>query len=150
MAKTKTPKQPAAKAATPNTRKGKARTAAKVPKGTDSQPAQAAAAQLPSVAPAPEPPAEFQPQTTRAAKAVGPKKVSALDAAARVLAEAGAAMSTQALIEAMAAKGYWTSPGGQTPAATLYSVILRETTTKGEHSRFVKTERGKFALKANQ
>ena len=57
-------------------------------------------------------------------------------------------MTTQAMIEAMAAKGYWSSPGGQTPAATLYSALLRETTTKGEQARFVKTDRGKFALKA--
>jgi hypothetical protein len=51
------------------------------------------------------------------------------------------------MIAAMAAKGYWTSPGGQTPAATLYSAILRELTTKGPNARFVKTERGKFARK---
>ena len=48
----------------------------------------------------------------------------------------------------MAAKGYWSSPGGQTPAATLYSGILRELSTKGEQARFVKTDRGKFALRA--
>jgi len=45
----------------------------------------------------------------------------------------------------MAEKGYWTSPGGKTPAATLYSAILRELQTKPGASRFVKTERGKFA-----
>jgi hypothetical protein len=27
-------------------------------------------------------------------------------------------MNTKAMIEAMAAKGYWTSPGGKTPHAT--------------------------------
>jgi hypothetical protein len=73
------------------------------------------------------------------------KKVSALDAAAKVLAEAGVPMSCQEMIEAMAAKGYWTSPGGKTPAATLYSAILREVSTKGSDARFCKTERGKFA-----
>ena len=71
-----------------------------------------------------------------------------LDAAAKVLAEAGAAMTTQAMIEEMAAKGYWSSPGGQTPAATLYSAILRELSTKGDQARFVKTERGKFGLRS--
>jgi hypothetical protein len=76
------------------------------------------------------------------------KKLSALDAAAKVLAETGQAMTCQELIAAMAAKGYWTSPGGKTPAATLYSAILREITTKGEASRFQKTERGKFARNA--
>jgi hypothetical protein len=45
----------------------------------------------------------------------------------------------------MAAKGYWTSPGGKTPAATLYSALLREIKVKGAQARFQKTERGKFA-----
>jgi hypothetical protein len=74
------------------------------------------------------------------------KKVGCLDAAAKVLAENGQAMNCQEMIEAMATKGYWTSPGGKTPHATLYSAILREITTKGQESRFVKSERGKFAL----
>jgi hypothetical protein len=73
------------------------------------------------------------------------KQLSALDAAAKVLAQTGRPMSCTEMIEAMAANGYWTSPGGKTPAATLYSAILREITTKGAASRFVKTERGKFA-----
>jgi hypothetical protein len=73
------------------------------------------------------------------------KKLSALDAAAKVLAEAGAAMTCPEMIAVMSAKGYWTSPGGKTPAATLYSAILRETQTKGDAARFRKAERGKFA-----
>jgi hypothetical protein len=48
----------------------------------------------------------------------------------------------------MAAQGYWTSPGGQTPAATLYSAILRELTTKGHQARFVKAARGLFGLRS--
>ena len=44
----------------------------------------------------------------------------------------------------MAAKKLWTSPGGKTPHATLYSAILREINTKGNDARFNKTERGKF------
>jgi hypothetical protein len=73
------------------------------------------------------------------------KKLSALDAAAKVLAETGTAMTCQELIAAMAEKGYWTSPGGRTPQATLYSAMLREITTKGSNSRFQKTDRGKFS-----
>jgi hypothetical protein len=73
------------------------------------------------------------------------KRPSALDAAAKVLGETGKPMSCPEMIEAMAAKGYWTSPGGKTPQATLYSAIAREMTAKGSHSRFVKAERGKFA-----
>ena len=60
---------------------------------------------------------------------------------------AGEPMNAKSLIDAMAAKGYWTSPGGQTPHATLYSAILREL-AKGDASRFIKSERGRFAAKA--
>jgi short subunit dehydrogenase-like uncharacterized protein len=116
-------------------------------KEPDLQPAQAAAEPVPPAAPAPEAPVEATPKAKRAAQEAKPKKVSALDAAAKVLAENGAAMTTQAMIQAMAAKGYWTSPGGQTPAATLYSAILRELTTKGAQARFVKIARGLFGLR---
>lgn len=81
-----------------------------------------------------------------AAAAPKEKKTSAVEASVRVLTEAAQAMTCQELIAAMAEKGYWTSPGGKTPHATLYSAILREITTKGADSRFVKAERGKFAL----
>jgi hypothetical protein len=73
------------------------------------------------------------------------KKRSALDAAAQVLVEAGQTMTCQEMIAVMAQKGYWTSPKGRTPVATLYASILRETQVKGATSRFQKTERGKFA-----
>jgi hypothetical protein len=76
-----------------------------------------------------------------------PAKLSAIDAAAKLLGEAGQAMNCQELIGAMAAKGYWTSPGGKTPAGTLYSAILRELQTKGDEARFVKAARGKFAIR---
>jgi len=64
------------------------------------------------------------------------KKLSALDAAAKVLQEAGQPMNCQQMIQAMADKGYWTSPAGKTPAATLYSALMRETKTKGNQARF--------------
>ena len=72
-------------------------------------------------------------------------KVGALDAAARVLASSKEPLNCKALIEAMAKKGLWTSPGGKTPHATLYSAIIREIALKGKESRFVKKERGQFA-----
>lgn len=75
------------------------------------------------------------------------RKLSALDAAAQVLAEAAQPMTCREMIDQMAANGYWTSPKGRTPAATLYSAVLREIAAKGEKARFVKTERGKFAHK---
>jgi HB1, ASXL, restriction endonuclease HTH domain len=75
------------------------------------------------------------------------EKLSAIDAAAQVLASSKEPMNAKELIEAMAAKGLWTSPGGRTPHATLYSALIREIALKGKDSRFVKTERGKFAAK---
>jgi len=72
------------------------------------------------------------------------KKLSALDAAARVLAETGAPMGCKELIGAMAGKGYWMSPGGKTPSATLYSAIAREIATKGDLARFTKAGPGRF------
>ena len=75
------------------------------------------------------------------------KKLSAIDAAAKVLAASKEPMNAKQMIEAMAAKKLWTSPGGKTPHATLYSAILREINTKGKDARFKKTERGKFAAK---
>ncbi len=74
------------------------------------------------------------------------KKLSALDAAARVLAETGRPMNCREMIEAMAEKGYWASPAGKTPSATLYSAIVRELKSKGAAARFQKVERGRFAL----
>jgi HB1, ASXL, restriction endonuclease HTH domain len=78
----------------------------------------------------------------------GAKKLSALDAAAKVLEEAGQPMTCAEMIAAMAEKGYWTSPAGKTPEGTLYSALLRELNTKGDAARFHKTGRGQFARKA--
>src|SRR5262245_1501270 len=75
------------------------------------------------------------------------KKMSALDAAAKLLGEAGTPMTTNEMIEGMSKRGYWSSPNGATPAATLYAAILREINAKGKQSRFAKTEPGKFGLK---
>ena len=72
-------------------------------------------------------------------------KMSGLDAAAKVLAENGVPMKCKDIVEQMLAKGYWTT-GGKTPAATLYSAMLREIDTKPGESRFAKTGRGLFAL----
>lgn len=74
------------------------------------------------------------------------KKLSCLNAAIKVLGESSEPMNTKELIEVMEAKGYWSSPGGKTPHATLYSAILREL-AKGDESRFVKTERGRFTAR---
>lgn len=82
----------------------------------------------------------------RAPKADG--KLSQLDAAVKVLEEAKEPMTTKAMIEAMATRGYWTSPGGATPWATLYSALIREIANRGAESRFTKVDRGQFTLNA--
>ena len=74
-----------------------------------------------------------------------PKRTSALDAAAQVLAEAGKPMRAKELIAEMASRGLWTSPGGKTPEATLYAGMLKEIATKGQAARFRKVDRGQFA-----
>jgi hypothetical protein len=74
------------------------------------------------------------------------EKLSALGAAARVLGETRTPMSCQELIAAMAAKGYWRSPSGKTPHATLSAAIKREIEVKQKESRFKKTAPGRFAL----
>ena len=73
-------------------------------------------------------------------------KLSAINAAAKVLGETKKALNCKELVEAMAVKGYWKSPGGQTPDRTLYSAILREINNKGKDARFKKADRGQFAL----
>ena len=74
------------------------------------------------------------------------RKTSGLDAAAKVLAEAGEPLSCKAIVERAFEKGYWQS-SGKTPHATIYSAMLREIQAKGEQARFCKVERGRFALR---
>jgi HB1, ASXL, restriction endonuclease HTH domain len=71
--------------------------------------------------------------------------LSGLDAAARVLEEAGEPLSCKAIVERAFAKGYWRSDG-KTPAATIYAAVLREVQKKGDQARFRKAARGKFDL----
>jgi hypothetical protein len=71
--------------------------------------------------------------------------MSGLDAAAKVLAEAGEPLNCKTIVERAIAKGYWKT-GGKTPAATVYAAIIREIATKGKDARFRKTERGRFTL----
>lgn len=79
------------------------------------------------------------------AKAAKPDKpMSGLDAAAKVLADAGKPMRAKDMVETALAKGYWKTSGA-TPAATIYAAIIREIAAKGEDARFKKTDRGLFA-----
>ena len=90
--------------------------------------------------------AEKPAQAAPPVPAASPAKLSALEAAARVLSESQQAMTCPELIAAMAARGYWTSPAGKTPQATLHAALTREIKIKKDQSRFRKTERGKFGL----
>ena len=97
--------------------------------------------------PLPEGDGEKAAKPRRAKKAAGepkPKRVSALDAAAQVLADSDQPLRAKEMIEAMAERGLWSSPNGKTPEATLYAAILREINTKGAAARFRKVERGQF------
>jgi hypothetical protein len=97
------------------------------------------------------------PATTAAATAVaivshGRKKaaradgtMSCLDSAAKVLAQAGEALDCKTMVERAIEKGYWRTKG-RTPAATVYAAILREIQKQGKAARFIKTDRGRFAL----
>jgi hypothetical protein len=92
-------------------------------------------------------PAHPKPAKGRKAKPAANEtsKLSALDAAALVLAGTPEPMTAPELIEAMAARKLWASPNGKTPAATLSAAIGREIATKGTAARFQKTGRGRFA-----
>jgi HB1, ASXL, restriction endonuclease HTH domain len=74
------------------------------------------------------------------------QKLSALDAAARVLGESKEPMNCPQMIETMAAKGYWKSPAGKTPASTLYAALKREITIKKKEARFKQSGPGNFTL----
>jgi hypothetical protein len=87
------------------------------------------------------------PAVPKAAKEKKPKALSCLNAAVQVLTAKGEPMACKAMIEAMAEQGLWKSDA-PTPAATLYSAILREITKKAAASRFKKTDRGHFARNA--
>ncbi|MEQ8784797.1 MAG: winged helix-turn-helix domain-containing protein [Pirellulaceae bacterium] len=83
--------------------------------------------------------------TAKHAKENEPKGLSQTQAAIKVLGQARKPMSCKEMIEAMAKKGLWSSPGGKTPEATLYSSILRDL-KKGKDARFKKAAPGRFTL----
>ena len=83
-------------------------------------------------------------------RTTAPKRISALDAAAQVLAASKEPMRAKDLIAAMAEQGLWSSPNGKTPEATLYAAMIREIAAKGSEARFRKIERGLFAAGATR
>ena len=104
----------------------------------------------------PVPPAETKtPVKKKAAKAKASKpakasggakkerKLSGLDAAAKVLVESKEPLNATTIAERAIAMG-WKS-NGATPHATLYAAMIREIAAKGKASRFAKKDRGLFA-----
>lgn len=73
--------------------------------------------------------------------------MSGLDAAAKVLGDAGEALNCKTIVERALEKGLWKT-GGKTPSATVYAAIIREIAKKGSDARFQKAERGMFTIKA--
>ena len=72
-------------------------------------------------------------------------KLSGLDAAEKVLREAGEPLRAQTIVDRAVEKGYWQT-NGKTPAATVYAAMLREIQTKGDAARFRKADRGLFTI----
>ena len=83
--------------------------------------------------------------------AEGGKAMSLMDAAVNILSQGtGDPMRCKDIVDLAVQRGLWAPRTGKTPASTLYAAILREITLKGDASRFVKNERGKFALKDSE
>ena len=76
------------------------------------------------------------------------KPMSLLDAAAHLLGlGTGDPMRCKDIVDLAIHRGLWAPRNGRkTPANSLHAAIQREIKTKGTASRFVKAERGKFAL----
>jgi len=91
---------------------------------------------------------DAQPEKRRDTGERDAKPRSLLDVAAYLLSlGTGQPMRCKDLVDLAIQRNLW-SPrsGGKTPANTLHAAIQREINTKGTDSRFVKAERGHFAL----
>ncbi len=89
--------------------------------------------------------AKAKKRATQAKTGAQERGLSGLDAAAKVLEEAGEPLNCKQIVERAFEAGYWHSDG-KTPAATVYAAMLREIQKKGGEARFRKVARGKFEL----
>jgi len=80
-----------------------------------------------------------QAKKAKAAKPKGERKPGCLDAAVRVLKEAGKPMQCGDIVRVALEKRYWQTRGA-TPGATLYAAVLRECVAKGAKARFRRAE----------
>ena len=101
----------------------------------------------PGAKPDAKPAPEAKGKKPKAAKPKGERKPGCLDAAVRVLREAGKPMACGDIVKVALEKGYWQTKG-QTPHSTLYAAVIREIAAKGKDARFHKTDRGMFELSA--
>lgn len=86
-------------------------------------------------------------KSPKAKEAEPERPLSGLDAAAKVLSDAGEPMRVGEIFGVIQKKGLWKS-NGKTPEATLYAAIIREIRDKGVDSRFEKKDRGLFKATA--
>ncbi|HBT75739.1 MAG TPA: hypothetical protein DEB39_02175 [Planctomycetaceae bacterium] len=92
-------------------------------------------------------PTLLKPEITPAIPKPAPAQAATLlDATVAVLRTSRSGMTTREIIEAVQEKGLW-NPGGKTPWLTLHTALSRDIQTNGSRSRFVKKDRGKFALR---
>ncbi len=86
---------------------------------------------------------------TKTERAKGEKpqgKMSGLDAAHKVLTEAGRPMNVREILETAMQNNYCNLKGA-TPALTISAALQREVKTKGQESRFVKSGKGLYAAR---
>ena len=117
---------------------------AKAPKtGGKKSPAPQAPAKPAATKPAAKPAKQ---KASKPAKAAKPAKgLSAMGAAAQVLAASKTPLNVKQIVAAMSEQGLWTSPGGKTPHATLAAALQRDIAAKGRESKFKKVDRGLYA-----
>jgi hypothetical protein len=131
-----------ASAGSPRPPSAKAKPKAAKPAATKAAPAAKPAA----VKPTPSKPTPKQPAKAAPAKpAKGTPKLSAMGAAAQVLAASKEPMNVKSIVAAMSEQGLWTSPGGKTPHSTLAAALQRDIAAKGRESRFKKVDKGLYA-----
>jgi hypothetical protein len=115
------------------------------PAKSAAKPAAKKAAPAKAAAPKPAPAKPAAKQTAKASKPAKGEKLSAMDAAHRVLAASKEPLNVKAIVAEMARQDLWTSPGGKTPHSTLAAALGRDIAAKGRESRFKKADRGMFA-----
>ncbi len=90
-----------------------------------------------------------KPKATNPAKEPKAKRMSGLDAVAKVLQDAGKPMSAKDATEKAIERGLWKT-SGKTPEATTYAAIIRDIAARGKESRFKKVDRGMFAFNGSK